>query len=188
MKERFARSQVFTIPNLLSLIRLLLIPIIVWLYSVKEERTTAIILVAISALSDILDGKIARKFNMVSDIGKFLDPLADKLTQAALMLCVYSRYPATLVLLCIFAAKEIYMLVWGIVILKKADVINSAQWHGKATTAFLLSVLAVLLIFPQIPDAAANVLFGLCVGLILLSVVLYTRFYIRLLHGKATKK
>lgn len=188
MKERLTRSQVLTVPNLLTLIRLLLIPPIVWLYAVMQQRTAAIILVALSGLSDVLDGKIARKYHVVSDFGKFLDPVADKLTQAALMLCIYSRYPYVLALFLLFAVKELYMLVWGIVILKKLNSINSAQWHGKLTTVLLLGVLGILLLFPQISTTTANILFLLCGAMILLSVVLYTRFYLRLLCGKAAAR
>lgn len=74
------REEAFSIPNLLSYFRLLLIPVFIVLY-VHEEFTAALITLAVSGLSDILDGRIARKYNMVTDLGKVLDPVADKLTQ-----------------------------------------------------------------------------------------------------------
>ena len=80
MHGLFKKENVLTIPNLLSLFRLLLIPVIVWLYCVRQDYRWTIVALAVSGLSDILDGIIARKFNMVSDLGKILDPCADKLT------------------------------------------------------------------------------------------------------------
>ena len=106
------REEAFSIPNLLSYFRLLLIPVFIVLY-VHEEFTAALITLAVSGLSDILDGRIARKYNMVTDLGKVLDPVADKLTQCAMMLCVAMRYPAMWWLLGLHVVKEIIMLVMG---------------------------------------------------------------------------
>ena len=92
MRRFFKKNQILTIPNLLSVVRLALIPVIVWLYSVEKNYYGAIGVIALSAATDIVDGWIARHFNMVSDFGKALDPLADKLTQAALLLCLLSKY------------------------------------------------------------------------------------------------
>ena len=86
MHRLFKKEQLFTIPNLLSLVRLALIPLIVWLYCVKHEYLWAVVVVVLSGVTDIVDGFIARKYHMVSDFGKILDPVADKLTQAALII------------------------------------------------------------------------------------------------------
>lgn len=74
MHGLFKKENVLTIPNLLSLFRLLLIPVIVWLYCVRQDYRWTIVALAVSGLSDILDGIIARKFNMVSDLGKIRIP------------------------------------------------------------------------------------------------------------------
>lgn len=103
MKKKLNKDEILTIPNGLSFLRLLLTSLIVWLYCGGGEEygaTTAVI--AVFALTDIIDGKIARKFNMVSDVGKVLDPIADKLTQAALVICLLSRYPWMGALLILF--------------------------------------------------------------------------------------
>ena len=91
--KRFSKKNILTIPNLISLFRILLIPLIILLYCGKKHYTATIMVITISGASDIIDGKIARKFNMVSDVGKVLDPVADKLTQAALVICLIARYP-----------------------------------------------------------------------------------------------
>ena len=76
MKHRLTKRDIFTIPNALSLFRILLIPLIVWLYVAREQRYAAVGLVALSGLTDIADGYIARHFNMISDVGKILDPMS----------------------------------------------------------------------------------------------------------------
>lgn len=126
-----------------------------------------------------MDGKIARKFHMVSDVGKVLDPIADKLTQAALVICLIARYPWMWGLLALFAVKECLMLLWGYWTLKRTDTINSAKWYGKLSTAMLFAAMMILILFVDIPEAGANALILLCGGVMLLSLVLYGRFY----HG-----
>lgn len=180
MKDnRFSRENILTIPNLLSLFRILLIPVIIWLYCVQKAYTGTILVIALSGFTDIIDGKIARKFNMVSDVGKVLDPIADKLTQAVLVICLIARYPRMRALLSLFAVKECLMLLWGYWTLKRTDTINSAKWYGKLSTVVLYAVMMTLILFVDIPEAGANALMLLCGGMMLLSLVLYGRFY----HG-----
>lgn len=184
MKKRLTKDQIFTIPNLLSTIRILLIPLIAYLYIVPAQYVWVAVLTAVSALTDILDGRIARRFHMVSDVGKVLDPVADKLTQAALMVCIWSRYPHVLWLFVLFAVKELYMLIWGVVLFEKKDSVNYALWHGKMNTAILLTVLAALLIFPSyISQKTADILFALCTVSILFSAALYTVSFVKRLHA-----
>ena len=89
MLKLFRDGKIWTIPNFMSFFRLLLVPFIVWAYVGLQNTKLAIILLAVSALTDVLDGRIARRFNMVSDLGKALDPVADKLTQVCVVLCLY---------------------------------------------------------------------------------------------------
>ncbi len=185
MHRLFKKEQVLTIPNLLSLVRLLLIPLILWLYIVKEEYILAVIVIALSGGTDILDGYIARHYNMVSDLGKIIDPIADKLTQAAMIFCLYNRYKAIRYLLGLFFVKEIIMAYFGWLAIRKTDSVNSAQWFGKATTVALYATMIILFLFPTIPEVYANVFFVLCGGLILLSLVKYLMFYRKLFAGDA---
>ena len=87
------KGRILTIPNLLSLIRILLIPLFVWFYLRKNNIPATVITLLASALTDALDGVIARRFNMISDFGKALDPFADKLTQFAMLCCLLIRFP-----------------------------------------------------------------------------------------------
>ena len=130
------RQEAFSIPNLLSYFRLLLIPLFIQLY-IRGDFTEALITLAASGLSDIIDGRIARKYNMVTDLGKVLDPVADKLTQCAMMICVATRYPAMWWLLGVHVVKELIMIVVGYYVLKKTDTVNSAIWCGKLCTGVI---------------------------------------------------
>lgn len=184
MKRLFKKEQLLTVPNLLSLLRLLMIPVIVWLYSVRQNSYAAVAVVCLSGLTDVADGIVARTFHQVSDFGKILDPVADKLTQAALILCLISRYDWMLPLLILFAGKEIIMGVSGLVAIQKKDVVNSAQWFGKLTTAVLYIVMTLLFLFPGIPVGAANAMILVCAAAILLSLIQYLLFYKKLLSDQ----
>lgn len=177
------RDEAFSIPNMLSYFRLLLIPLFIVLY-VHEDFTEALITLAVSGLSDILDGRIARKYNMVTDLGKVLDPVADKLTQCAMMFCVAMRYPAMWWLLGLHVVKELIMIVMGWYVLKKTDTVNSAIWCGKLCTGVIYAVMMVHVIVPTIPQAVSAASAAVCAGLIVLSLVVYTARYIKLLGGK----
>ena len=177
------RQEAFSIPNLLSYFRLLLIPLFIQLY-IRGDFTEALITLAASGLSDIIDGRIARKYNMVTDLGKVLDPVADKLTQCAMMICVATRYPAMWWLLGIHVVKELIMIVVGYYVLKKTDTVNSAIWCGKLCTGVIYAVMMSHVILPDIPQSVSAASAAVCAGLIVLSLVVYMAKYVRLLGGK----
>lgn len=175
--KHLKKENILTIPNLLSLIRILLIPFIIWLYCVQKAYMHTFIVIVTSGFTYIIDGKIARKFNKISDVGKVLEPIADKLTQAALVICLIARYPWMWALLALFAVKECLMLLWGYLTLKSTDTINGAKWYGKLSTVVLYAVMMILILFVDIPQAIATALMLLCGGMMLLSLVMYGRFY-----------
>ena len=177
MHRIFKKEQILTVPNLLSVIRLLMIPLIIWLYiGVKHYPAATGVLVA-SGITDIADGIIARKFHMVSDLGKILDPIADKLTQGVLIVCLASRYKWMYVLIVLFIGKECCMAALGYLVLKRKDIVNSAKWYGKVNTVFLYIVMSVLIFFPDIPMEIANGLILISGCLMIVSFILYARFY-----------
>ena len=131
--SQFALRKNLSVPNLISLIRLLLIPLMLWLY-LEGKIWTAVILVVISGATDAVDGYIARHFNQITPLGKVLDPLADKLTQIALGVCLLSRFPAVIPLVVVLFIKELLMLSWGVKLLKAGQPPFSALWWGKLST------------------------------------------------------
>ena len=115
------KKDIFSIPNILSFVRILLIPIFVWLYvtaGTSGEYYLAAAVVVASGITDFLDGQIARRCNMITEFGKFLDPLADKLTQGTLFLCIAINYPLMWILLAIWLLKDGFMAIMGLVLLK----------------------------------------------------------------------
>lgn len=176
------RHEILTIPNLLSLMRLGLIPVFLWLYCVKGSYVWAVATLVLSGLSDILDGRIARRFNMVSDLGKILDPAADKLTQMALILCLILRYKAILALLSLFVVKELTMGILGLLVVLKTKNVPSSRWFGKACTAVLEISMAILILFPMIPETAANILILLSGCMLAFAFAQYVIFDIHLLR------
>lgn len=180
---RQIRAEAFSIPNILSYFRLMLIPLFIVLY-VQEDFTEALITLAASGLSDILDGRIARKYDMVTDLGKVLDPVADKLTQCAMMLCVAMRYPAMWWLLGLHVVKETVMLIMGWYVLKRTDTVNSAIWAGKLCTGVIYAVMMLHVILPHLPQPVSVGCTIVCAGLIVLSLIVYTARYVKILGGK----
>ena len=114
--------------------RILLIPVFCYLYITAEterEYLYAALVVLLSSLTDLFDGKIARRFHMVTELGKALDPIADKLTHAALAICLATRYPMMWALIALMLVKEGYMGVMGLIFLKKEDAgWSDVVWQG----------------------------------------------------------
>ena len=144
------KKEVFTIPNLLSLFRMVLIPVYVMLYLQASDPTEYFLagtILAVSCITDLFDGKIARKFNMVSTLGKILDPLADKLTQLALTICLSIQYPVMRIVLVLFLVKEIFQTFAGIFFLRQGKMLPGALIAGKiCTSVFFISLIIMILI------------------------------------------
>lgn len=184
MHRLIKKDQILTIPNLLSIVRLLLIPVIIWLYCVKKEYNWAVGVILLSGATDIVDGFIARHFNMISDFGKILDPVADKLTQATVIICLIAKHKLLLPLIILFVLKEIVMGVFGFLAIKKKDSVNSAKWYGKLNTVVLYAVMMLLILFPGMGDTLADTLIIISGAVMIMTLALYTRFYIRLFKSK----
>ena len=188
-RKRMTASQLFTIPNILSYIRIALIPLIVWLYIGKDDPHTAFIVILISSLTDILDGFIARRFNMITDFGKMIDPVADKLTQVAIIICLVSRFPLMLLPLCIMPIKEGISFIIRLRLFRAADVVVGACWHGKANTVVLYTVICAHVLFPNFMQGALSaVTILISVGFMISSFVLYTVSGLKLLSAARAQK
>lgn len=171
------QRKIFTIPNILSFFRLALIPVIVWLYVARHNYLWTVILLIISGLTDVVDGFIARKFNMISDLGKALDPVADKLTQFVMLICLLTRFPYMLLPIFIMFFKELAAGIMGLITIRRTGKVTSAVWHGKANTVLLYATIMVHLVWYNIPEVWSNVLVGVCAGVMLMSSAMYTMFY-----------
>ena len=135
-----------TIPNWLSFIRIALIPVFAVLF-VQGHQLVAVIVMICAALTDLFDGKIARKFNQVSNLGKILDPIADKLSQMAIVIVLLYTYWENPIkyLFFFFIVKEVLMLLGGAFLLSKGMRPTAAEIWGKvATNVFYIAMIIIL--------------------------------------------
>ena len=178
---RLKKRDVLTVPNLLTLFRLLLIvPIVISILS--EHYISALVLTLLSGLSDVADGIIARKFNQVSDLGKIVDPIADKLTQGALIFCLCKKHRAMLAMIVSFVIREALVGAFSAYTFKKTGRVTSSRWFGKVNTVIIYAVMAVLLLFPAMNQAIAEGMIWFSTVLMQLSLIGYVLYYIRRLR------
>lgn len=147
-----------TLPNLLSVIRLLLIPIYAVVYLTAKTQPAfciAALILVFSGVTDVLDGYIARKYHKITELGKFLDPLADKLTQITAAVCLAVRYTPFVFLCILILLKELCMLVGGMILLKRNKSMASAQWFGKLATLVIYVVIVAITAMEHVSDALA---------------------------------
>ena len=177
MRKMFPDGKIWTVPNLMSFFRLLLVPVIIWAYVGKHDTSLTVILLAVSALTDVLDGHIARHFNLISDLGKVLDPIADKVTQVCVVLCLAFTYPLLWYLLGICVFRETSMAILGTLTVRKTGKVTGAKWYGKVSTIFLYASALALLLFPNMPGWLSTCLIILCMFFVTMALVLYARFF-----------
>ena len=177
MKEKLAYyfENWKTIPNLISFIRILLIPVFAVLFY-KGETVAAVIILALSGLSDMVDGKIARKLNQISNLGKMLDPIADKLTVFAIAIILFLKFnqaanenlKAFSWVFLLFILKDIIMLGFGLFMILQGMHPVAAEIFGKLATLAFYGVMVIIMAFgPEVgalrewfvlPDAVMMIL------------------------------
>ncbi|HBA68905.1 MAG TPA: phosphatidylglycerophosphate synthase [Lachnospiraceae bacterium] len=181
-------KKIITIPNMLSFFRICLIPVIVWLYSVEQNYMWAGYILILSGITDMVDGYIARHFHMVSNLGKILDPIADKLTQGVMLMCLVLRFPLMIVPFILLIAKEIYMSVSGILVIQRTGIVCGADWHGKAATCVLYGTMFLHVFWHEITPVVSMVSIIACAALIGVSFVLYGIRNAKLLKNSIQKQ
>ena len=180
------KKELKSIPNVLSIFRLLLIPVytIIFLQAGEPwEYWLAGGILIVSTLTDLFDGKIARRYNMVTEVGKVLDPFADKMTQLTLIVCLALRRKQIWPVLGLFVVKECFMLVMGIVNLRKGKMLDGALMSGKICTTILFVCLILMVLLPNLSNEWIAVLVTAC----LVSMLVTFGDYIRAYFGKEKK-
>lgn len=180
VSKEFLKKEIFTIPNMLSFLRLILIPVFAVLY-LKGYWGWSIAALAVGTVSDFFDGMLARKLNQVSELGMLLDPVADKLSQAAIVVCLGIRYPVMWYMFIMEVIKECYLMAAGAYTLKKYGTkMKGAKWYGKIATAIMDASLLAILVFPGLSDTVRLVLVIVCAAAMFLDMLLYHGYYVRL--------
>lgn len=190
--NRPTKREILTIPNILGYIRILIVPLFILRYITAQtdaEYMTATILIVFSSFTDLIDGKIARRFNMVTELGKFLDPVADKLTQGALLICLSYRFELLRPALVLFLCKELFMAVMGVIMLKfRQTKLDGAMWYGKICTAMLFMVSIILLLIPSLPYSLKFWLVNLLIIDIIFTFIMYCHEFYCMWKGKVREK
>ena len=186
-KNEVISKDLMTIPNAMSFIRIILItPFVAFFVAAKyitNNYIPAIIILAISGISDLLDGMIARKFHQESELGKVLDPLADKLTLIAVGVCLIFIQPYVLPLMIIMVLKDALMIIGGTIIINKGVIPPKSSWYGKASTfMFYISVGMVVLmeIFKYKNETLSLTVLGVTAGMMIFSLVNYAIIFFKI--------
>ncbi len=182
--ENKTENKILTIPNLLSLFRLILIPVIIWLYWFRKDYFPAGVLLIISGLTDLADGYIARHFNAVSNIGKILDPIADKLTQAAMLFCLVTRFPLMAAPFGFLVIKEVFIGTTGLLMIRKTGKVVGADFHGKVATTLLYAMMILHIFWIDIPSAVSAVSILICLVSMAFTLLTYGSRNMRVLQGQ----
>ena len=171
------KKEIFSVPNILSYFRIVLVPVFVYNYLKAELPTDYYIaggIIVISGLTDFLDGFIARKYNMITELGKALDPVADKFTQAAIALCLMIKIPQMLRLAAVFVVKESLLGISATMLLFKHNKkMDGAKWFGKVSTFVFYIVTIILLLFPMIDGTVEKILIDVATACMFGAFVLY---------------
>lgn len=166
------------IPNLLSFFRIVLVPVYVLLFFKVSKPLAALVLI-LCAATDALDGYLARKNNWISDLGKLLDPLADKLASLSCLICLTIADLLPLWITSLALLKEVAMIVGAAFILGKKKIVVYSVWYGKlATVLFYVTVLA-LHFFPTMPHTVKLVLWWVLFLSMALAALLYLFHYLK---------
>lgn len=144
------------VPNALTVLRFLLIPIIV-IACVQGQYILAIAVLSISGLTDILDGTIARKYNYITDFGKLMDPLADKATQISLLTTLFIKGAIPIWILAIVVLKEFCMVSVASFLYGK-ELVVSSKWYGKLATVLFYVAMVISLFLEQIGNTTNNII------------------------------
>lgn len=183
-KSFFSESFVNSLPNILSVFRIIIIPFFIIFYA-KNMYILALATLVISGCTDTLDGTIARKFNSITELGKVLDPLADKLTQLAIGVMISIRYPFVSPMIAILVIKEVCMIVFSYRLLKLGADPIAALWWGKIATAVFYVVTCFIVAFGHyivgktIGDIVLFILTGITTVLMVFSFIKYIPLFLK---------
>ena len=171
------------VPNILTIVRFLLIPFIV-LFIFTNNYLLAFVFFTLSAITDIADGFIARKFNLISNFGKLMDPLADKLTQIATLASLVLTDIIPIWILLVVLLKE-FIMICGASFLYGKDVVVYSRWYGKLATVLLYFAIVMSLLVKQfnLPGFWKNLDLSLFI-LALITTIFSLIMYVKDLYSK----
>ena len=180
------------IPNILSVARILLVPIFVIVYFLgyPENIGIAIGIFFLAGATDVVDGYLARKNNWITDVGKLLDPLADKMMQTAALTCFYITGIIPLWLYIAYVAKELLLIAGAIFMLSRRSVVVKSGLWGKVAVCVFYACVGALVFIQRFPEETRIMLTAfICVTMLcfaIIALVQYFRKYIKVNYKKQT--
>jgi len=174
------KNDFLLLPNILTYIRFILVPVFIITYMNAEtatEHIAAAVIVLLSGITDVADGFIARHWNLVSDLGKIIDPIADKAMQFSMMFCVCIRYRSVILLIVVYAVKEVVSMFTTAYLFTRGKHINGAMWCGKVCTVILFLVMLTLVAVPYVKINVVHLLVGFSAAFMMLAFFVYMREY-----------
>ena len=171
-----------TTANKLTILRVLMIPafLVVLYWGFPGSRYVALGIYIVACLTDLLDGYIARHYNQTTDFGKFMDPVADKLTEGAVVLCLMTRYRWVAALVVLYVLKEGFMAVAGLVMLRRGKKLDGAKWFGKVCTFVFYLVTVTLILWVSIPPTVADILIAVCGAVMAFTLAMYIPVFVKM--------
>ncbi len=184
-------NRVWTVPNVLSMLRIILVPLYLIAYfntAIENHLWWAFGIVVLSGITDVADGIIARKCNLITDLGKILDPIADKLTQASVLVSMSIRHTEILALTVLLFVKD-FMILMGFLVIRKKETTYApaARWWGKAATvSVFLTMVCVLFsdLLSEFPSICTYISTFLSICLLSFS---FGAYFLQFVHVRATK-
>lgn len=165
------------IPNIITTFRLFLVPIFAYLTLISDNIIIACIIFIISGISDVVDGIIARKCDMITDTGKVYDPLVDKLMQLTVIFSFTAKGFIPFWVLVVILAKELSMIIAGLILYVK-KIIVQARWFGKMSTVVFYAVILMLVTFRDMPVWFTTALLTVLVVTLMFSALAYCTQFI----------
>ncbi len=166
------------IPNILSVFRILLIPFFVW-QMLSDNTLIAALVLALSGITDVADGFLARRFGWITNVGKVLDPAADKLTQVTVCIMLVVRWPELWIFFALILFREFTMLVLGLWLVQSNVRIESSRWFGKVVTSLFYALTFLLILLPDIPMPIKAIMMAFVTVLAFAAGVLYIPTFVR---------
>lgn len=188
MSQNKYQHKIFTVPNIISFLRILLIPLVIYYYIFKQMHITAFIILAVACVSDIVDGYIARHFNMISDVGKGLDAIADKLMQFSILVCTAQKYPLVYLLAGLLAIKEIVTGIYALRCINITGKVHGAKTVGKVSTFILDGTVLTMLLFQDVSKWVEISLTVVCAVSMIVSFYWYLCLYIEIIKNVKAKE
>lgn len=170
------KSEIFNIPNILSMIRLLLVGVLIYFFSL-DRYIPALIVYVTAGITDVIDGYIARKYNMITPLGKLLDPVADKLMLLSALLCMFSKGIISSQIMILIFVKEALLVIGGWILLRIKNVVVEANIFGKVTTVMFFCSVILAFLHDYVQPLDAYFLYGSTI-LAIIALLQYSYKYI----------